>query len=596
MIKFINLLLAFFVLNTSSLTQDANSKEYEDPDTSQVQFSIGIMSNHYPATIPLINWFPPSSFTFDSLVLGKNLWYKAIVPKTKYAQPALYFYSFLYEFDMYIDTMLILHDIISSKRNQSFRQYIIPLKPEYAGKPIYIRIPIQDLFFIGEIKDLKFGNINALTTLKEKTESTLAAGLVLDSILCGLLLFISIFSMLIFISKRELKLYPFFVFSILALCSAIGYTAKPVSTIGLFGLNYGNMQRLSVFSIFVLAPVFIYFIKVMFGDGWKRIFLWLLIASSVYSVVFVATIFIDNRYTAWFPDTQITFMAEILLLAVAFIGSGYVKKQSIAVILGVGLFLGLSFYDLMGPSTESSPDFSFSGVGVLFLALSLSQLIMKYYQNTQEAYVRAQNLVKQKEIQMELLKEENLRSQYEALKNQINPHFLFNSFSTLISLIEEAPDQAAGFVQKLSNVYRYVLTTQDKQLVKLSDEIEFTKAYTYLLGKRFSDGLHIEISISDEALKCSIIPLAMQMLIENAVKHNIVSHKMPLRVLISTNDENTYLTVSNNLQKKNLVEHSTRIGIKNIKLRYAYYTNAAVIIEEDGEKFSISLPLIRNSL
>ncbi len=193
--------------------------------------------------------------------------------------------------------------------------------------------------------------------------------------------------------------------------------------------------------------------------------------------------------------------------------------------------------------------------------------------------------------ELERFKIENAEFKFEMLRNQVNPHFLFNSLNTISSLIYENQDIAAEYIRKLSRVYRYVLEQKEKELIKLKTELDFIKAYIYLYELRFKNMLTFEISISDESNDCFIAPMTLQMLIENAVKHNIVSKKKPLTIKISSADK--YLLVSNNLQKKQMKEYSSELGLKNIKNRYAFISDKEVIVEETNECFSVKIPLIK---
>ncbi|MCU0423399.1 MAG: histidine kinase [Bacteroidia bacterium] len=193
----------------------------------------------------------------------------------------------------------------------------------------------------------------------------------------------------------------------------------------------------------------------------------------------------------------------------------------------------------------------------------------------------------------EELKRESLLAEFETLKNQINPHFLFNALNTLTGLIEEEPKVATDFVQKLSNVFRYVLTQKDKQTVSIEEEIQFIKAYVYLSKIRFGANISFEINIPIEYYKKQIVTLASQMLIENALKHNVISAEHPLTVEVKIVDEK--LMVRNNYQPKQLVESSNGIGLTNIVHRYGFLTDDAVEIKNDEQFFAVYLPLLNMS-
>ncbi len=192
----------------------------------------------------------------------------------------------------------------------------------------------------------------------------------------------------------------------------------------------------------------------------------------------------------------------------------------------------------------------------------------------------------------ENLKRENLKAQLDALKTQVNPHFLFNNLNTLSSLIPENPDHAVQFVQQLSKVYRYILEVKDEKTIPLSEELDVVKAYSFLLKTRFENNLHIDINIPPEKLNKKIVPLSLQLLIENAVKHNIVSSNKPLRINISTN--NGSIEVDNNLQIKNQIMESTGFGLENIRNRYKLLSLKLVKVTATKNSFTVSIPLIEN--
>lgn len=200
---------------------------------------------------------------------------------------------------------------------------------------------------------------------------------------------------------------------------------------------------------------------------------------------------------------------------------------------------------------------------------------------------------KQASVDAEKLKKENIQAKFESLKNQVNPHFLFNSLNALTNLVYEDQDKAVKFIKQLSEVYRYVLDTREKEVVPLDTELAFLDSYLYLQKIRFGEKLRVNISIGHA--NYSIAPLALQMLIENAIKHNIVSEEEPLEISITTVDE--YLVVKNNLQlKTRLGEPSSGVGLENICKRYEFLSNRNVIIEKDSASFCVRLPLLSLSV
>src|SRR6056297_1421290 len=181
-------------------------------------------------------------------------------------------------------------------------------------------------------------------------------------------------------------------------------------------------------------------------------------------------------------------------------------------------------------------------------------------------------------------------AKFDALKNQLDPHFLFNSLNVLSALIEEDPSQAQKFTTSLSKVYRYVLEQKNKDLVSVDEELQFAKTYVKLLKMRFEDSIHLDIPDSCLNPEAKIVPLSLQLLLENAVKHNIVTSKKPL--LIKVEEVNDTLVISNNLQEKQVVKKSTGVGLQNIRQRYNILTSREVGIEKTTSHFKVYLPML----
>jgi LytS/YehU family sensor histidine kinase len=211
-----------------------------------------------------------------------------------------------------------------------------------------------------------------------------------------------------------------------------------------------------------------------------------------------------------------------------------------------------------------------------FISIFYSTYLTKYWKKSIEAN--------------EELKRENLLAKYEALKNQVNPHFLFNSLNTLSGLVEQKPELATDFIKKLSDIYRYVLEQNEKELVSINDELKFVEDYIFLSQMRFGKGL-IFISCLTKNQNFQVAPLGVQMVVENAIKHNIISDDMPLKIEMES--ENGFIVVKNNLQKKKtIISGKEPLGLENLKKRYAYLSRVAVeVIESDG-KFIVKLPII----
>lgn len=193
-------------------------------------------------------------------------------------------------------------------------------------------------------------------------------------------------------------------------------------------------------------------------------------------------------------------------------------------------------------------------------------------------------------LEAEQLRREQVESQLEGLKSQVNPHFLFNSLNTLSYLIPEDENRAVQFVQKLSRVYRYILEMRDKKLVSLADELRFLQSYTFLVKERFAENLQVNIEVPAALHERRIVPLALQLLMENAIKHNVISQAQPMCIRIYA--EGGQLCVVNSLQRKRQLFASTGLGLENIKNRYRYFTEERVRVEERDGQFLVCLPLL----
>ena len=200
--------------------------------------------------------------------------------------------------------------------------------------------------------------------------------------------------------------------------------------------------------------------------------------------------------------------------------------------------------------------------------------------------------IHQASLQAEKLQKEIAQAQFESLKNQVNPHFLFNSLNVLTSLITVAPDLAEKFTEQLSKAYRYVLEHKGDDLVPLKTELEFIHSYIFLIDIRFKDKLKVDIDLPASKLNYLLPPLTLQLLIENAIKHNVVSKKSPLLIHIFI-DANNYLCVDNNLQVRADKMASSQVGLRNITNRYGYITDKPVFFGIENSQYEAKIPLLQ---
>lgn len=197
---------------------------------------------------------------------------------------------------------------------------------------------------------------------------------------------------------------------------------------------------------------------------------------------------------------------------------------------------------------------------------------------------------KKSELEAEQFKKENLEFRFDRLKNQVNPHFLFNSLNTLASLVYKDQEKASSFIRQMARVYRYVLENRDKEIVTLAEELNFLDGFISLVKIRFEEAFFFENKVEESFLDRCIPPMTLQLLIENALKHNIVSPSKPLTLKLFIQDD--YLIAQNNLQLKLTPEISTKTGLENIRNRYGFLTRKPVRVQNLTQIFQVEVPLL----
>jgi hypothetical protein len=216
---------------------------------------------------------------------------------------------------------------------------------------------------------------------------------------------------------------------------------------------------------------------------------------------------------------------------------------------------------------------------IITLVITFSLHLFHFYKKYQENRVKQQKIIAG-----------TASAKFETLKNQIDPHFLFNSLNVLSSLIEENPDSAQRFTTSLSKVYRYVLEQKDKELVSVEEELSFAKTYMNLLKMRFENSVFFELPADVSNPEARVVPLSLQLLLENTIKHNVVSQERPLHIRIY--EEGGYLVVQNDFQKKEVLQDRRGVGLQNIVSRYAIITARQVQVEQTEQHFTVKLPVL----
>ncbi|MFN3800530.1 sensor histidine kinase [Belliella pelovolcani] len=332
----------------------------------------------------------------------------------------------------------------------------------------------------------------------------------------------------------------------------------------------------------------------MFNGPYKFLFPGLL---AVYSFINIKVLDGDRLYQADLPLDKLFYIIFILCYAVWFVNAFIekyntnikIKIQPLLLQFGfsiIGVFF-ISLSSIIITEAALGEPFSYSFQNLLLTSGFAFRINL--FLNCINAILYFSKRYKEKAVEAEKLHSLNVEAQLVSLNSQINPHFFFNNLSTLSSLIHEDPKLADEYLQKLSTIYRHILSTRDKELIPLKEELAFLDNYISLLSIRFQKSLKFSKNISSECKDLLLPPSVLQLLVENVVKHNYFTEKEPLTVTITSDCEQ--IKIHNKKQKKDVVEYSSGIGLQNISERYSFLDKKIVIIDEK-EYFQISLPLI----
>ncbi|WP_029034590.1 2TM domain-containing protein [Salinimicrobium terrae] len=339
-------------------------------------------------------------------------------------------------------------------------------------------------------------------------------------------------------------------------------------------------ELLKITKISIIICIGILLINVLFGaHNWEQLMeiqLWG--AYFFYSFVLTA---INSFYFAFFErkigwegaDLKRILLAAVGSIVLTMIGFFFCRLVDHTVFQGIGFAQFLS-----------NEKFKYYLFPLLLTAIvSLFFHLIYFYKALQEKKITEQKIIAG-----------TASAKFESLKNQIDPHFLFNSLNVLTSLIDENPEQAQKFTTGLSKIYRYVLEQKDKELVSLQEELTFAVTYMNLLTMRFENSIFYEVPQELSTPEARVVPLSLQLLLENTIKHNVVSEKSPLYIKIFVEDG--YLVLENNLQKKEVLQKRAGVGLQNIISRYALVTRRDVQILKDSENFRVKIPVLTKQI
>ena len=336
---------------------------------------------------------------------------------------------------------------------------------------------------------------------------------------------------------------------------------------------YKNKKRfILIMVVGILVSILLSFLIPQKNQTVSIFFLSTIESIVITFLIWEGNLYLDFRLNKLFPWDKNPMKRILFQLPATFVYSGSI------------LFVTMSLYNeyvCKLPLAQQNNFFAISVTIGLFVSIVLL---------TVETGAQFFSQWKKTLLEVEKYKSQSAQAQLENLKNQVNPHFLFNNMSVLSSLVYKDQDKAVDFINQLSKVYRYLLDNKTSELVTLREELTFIDSYVYLLDIRYSPNLHFDVQISEEVLDLYLPPMTMQLLIENAIKHNEISTEFPLTVKLYV--ENSNLHVVNNLRKRIHAEESSNTGLKNIQSRYAFFTDRPVEISQTIDQFKVSIPII----
>ncbi len=543
---------------------------------------------------PLETWKPVSQFTNRELKKGHDFWVRIALPESNWEEPAIHITAFLKGFMVFMANQNIysygeMPDMPDKEMDIKYnKNHFISINDLPQDSFLYIKIFYSSAADIGEIYSITIGSKeDVINNMLQEWDEVLSGNMI--DVCLGFLLFVTgLSSLFMFVFRWKQQDYPFLFFGIFTFCVGITYLSDSNP---LFILNISPKFHYYIKSIsFLLVPVGLFgftenMLQTSRNDILRRI--WQFHLMLAVAALFMLHFQIDYTFLVLIALTINCTLSMFVIVKTESAAKDKIKITFAAFFL---LFIILLISHILERLRVISLSLDFFGWGILFFVFALGYLLIQHYQRTNLAMQNVSLELEKNRSELYQLQKENLISQLEALKNQIDPHFLFNNFSTLASIIEENQETAVNFVQELSNVYRYVLQTRVHSLIPVKEELSFIQSYLFLMTKRFGKNLTVSITVPEKFHNLYILPFSLQLLIENAIKHNIISLKKPLTIEIYVHDDN--IVIRNNLQKKTIPLKSTHMGLANIENRYKLVSDKQVRIITSDLEFRVELPLL----
>lgn len=544
-----------------------------------------------------LEWRNVQEWSFADLNKRNEVWIRLYLPNIRIdSMPTVFFQSFSNPFTVYLDSKSYtdkpIYEYMPVNGRFTYGQkHYIKLPDDYPGKMALIHIEYDNpndafMFF-----DPHLGNYDHLVKERLGDKLDYIRRNIPMIIVGSIATFIGLALILISLSRRANEYTGFLYLGLFALTSGLQhlFCLTTSSEINLQPSVYFTIEHLLRNSFLIFLSMFL---EKTFGKGKTGLISVIWKSYSIYTVIE----FFGFIYHPLPRISNIVFAVIVLLVVIAsfdlaITNKKFAKSKEFLPLLAMGILIITGIHDTLGSLMLLPWKFWIFGWGIIagvlifgiYLEKSFSEAMDKMKLYSKELEIKQNELIR--------LQKENLQTQFESLRNQVNPHFLFNSLNVLTSLIKIEPDLAEKFTEQLSKTYRYVLEHRSEDLVMLRTEIEFLSSYTFLLNIRFMEKLFLNVNCEEENLNKFLPPLTLQMLIENAIKHNTFSKKSPLYIDIFC-DNDGYAIVQNNLQQRDIKIESTGLGLRNIMDRYSFFSDKIPYFGINNGHYIAKVPLI----
>jgi sensor histidine kinase YesM len=558
-----------------------------------IKFFIGKVPesrDNYPnfLDIPLNAWKSIEEYRYSGIKEHTKVWFKIDLSGMIIPFNAIYFHSLKNELTVYYPGQIFptkesQSSISNLNINSHMNKQIIILKnnshyDEFDSSNIYFSIDIDQKtplfkFFpilVGDEASLREYIINEEIIKRNTDYLTFFVG--------NFLIFVSLLTLIIFFIKIKNPNFTILFFTLLMATAGVFYWM--LSPLSLFFSDFTFSRMLYILTFYHLIWVFF---GLLMASFLKKKFM---ASISLFIICNLIIIFLFPKAIAFSRFSSLILLILYHILIIHQLNISKIDLLNTKLLFSSSAMLNtiLLLSPLFLPRTNSITMFGPIGLGLVAWIISFAFF-------TYKQYIMTINELQMEKIKNLELTESNLQSQLNSLKKQLDPHFLFNSLGTLIALIDVDKECAIDYIQEFSNVYRYILDTHESNFVTLKEELDFCSAFIFLLKKRFEDTINTSIEIDKSELTKFVPPLSVQMLIENAIKHNIATEESPLLIKIYAQDN--YLVVENILQLKKHNNETSKLGLKNLNQRLFLLKQINIVIIETDRKFIAKIPMLR---